>query len=290
MAKKKGYWSTYYHRSESKFFDFYFFELPKESSKKAGRKALYPDFLFVIFSLLYLQSFCGYRKVAFTLKTLLLSLNINPHFNTFYYRFNKIKELIYQVIQKVKHRDIVIVDSTGIKRYQAKEWRKAQEFIRAKTEEARRKLKRKYRFYKLTIAVDENGRVLEIRVTRLMKDDRVLATLESLNNNIVVVDSGYDTNRIYYFFEKRGVEPIIKPKGKRRYKHRVAKEMLYKWFTERERMQKLYRKRGIAERVFSLLKTWFGEGAKAKKYMRQELALKLFFCSGFVNLENRIEL
>jgi len=98
---------------------FYFFELSKEISKKAGRKALYPDFLFVIFPLLYLQSFCGYRKVAFTLKTLLLSLNINPHFNTFYYRFNKIKELIYQVIQKVKHRDIVIVNSTGIKKYRA---------------------------------------------------------------------------------------------------------------------------------------------------------------------------
>jgi len=69
MAKKKGYWSTYYHRSELKFFDFYFFELPKEISKKAGRKALHPDSLFVIFSFLYLQSFCGYRKVAFTLKT-----------------------------------------------------------------------------------------------------------------------------------------------------------------------------------------------------------------------------
>ncbi len=123
-----------------------------------------------------------------------------------------------------------------------------------------------------------------------MKDDMVLATLESLEDNIVIVDSGYDTNRIYRFFEKRGIEPIIKPKGKRKYKHRIAKEMLGKWFTERKRMQRLYKKRWSVERVFALLKGWFGKGIKAKKYIRQEYALKLFLCSSFVNLGNGVEL
>ena len=55
-------------------------------------------------------------------------------------------------------------------------------------------------------------------------------------------------------------------------------------------MQKLYKKRRVAERVFALLKGWFGEEIKAKKYIRQEYALKLFLCSGFVNLENRVGL
>lgn len=286
--KPKGYWSNYYAKTEKKIFDLYFFELPSE--KKRGRNPLYPNSIFIIFSPLYLQSHSGYRKVALALKTLLSKFNLNPHFNTFFYRFNKIKELLYQITKEVEHGDIIIVDSTGIKKYKANEWRKAQEFIKAKTKEARKKLKKKYGFYKLTIAVDERGKVREFRITKLMKDDRVLATLESLNDNIVIIDSGYDTNRIYYFFEKRRVEPIIKPKGKRKYRHRIAKEMLYKWFAERERMQKLYRKRWVAERLFALLKGWFGEGIKAKKYIRQEYALKLFLCSGFVNLGNRIGL
>jgi len=286
--KSKGYWHNYYQRTEKKIFDLYFFDLPFQ--KKRGRNPLYPNSIFLIYSLLYLQSYSGYRKVALALKALLSKLNLNPHFNTFYYRFNKIKELIYQITKEAKHGDIVIVDSTGIKKYKAKEWRKAQEFIKAKTEEARKKLKKKYRFYKLTIAVDEKGRVMEFRITRLIKDDRVLATLESLNNNIVIIDSGYDTNRIYRFFERRNVEPIIKPKGKRRYRHRIAKEMFGKWFSERRRMQNLYRKRWVVERVFALLKGWFGEGIKAKRYIRQEYALKLFLCSSFVNLGNGVEL
>jgi len=138
---------------------------------------------------------------------------------------------------------------------------------------------------KLTLLIDDKGKVKDFRLTRLIKDDKVLASFKDrLRDKTLIADKGYDTKRIYAFFGYYNVNPIIKPNKLRKPYHKLRGYMLYRWMNNKEEMNDLYSKRWHIERFFSLLKRTFRDGIKSKRYVWQEYAFKLYYVSEFMFL------
>jgi len=165
---------------------------------------------------------------------------------------------------KIEPNRTYFIDSTRIKSYKAYEWKKLIS-------------KKPSRFLKLTVMLDDKNRVRDLRRGYKFLLPSKTLKIESF------ADRGYDSKRIYDFFERNGIEPILKTKRIKKPFHRLRAGMIYKWFNDKD-MKKIYRQRWNIKRLFYLLKINFGDGVKARMFRHRyrEFVFKLYFVQNFL--------
>ena len=172
-------------------------------------------------------------------------------------------QLEERMLEKWNKGGILAVDSTGVKVYDRGEWMRQKHGVRRG-------------WYKLHVAVDENGNPILADVTEEdMADSEVFEEkfspkLGALQPREVDADGGYDTNNIFDAIGNAGAKPVIPPNDgaiigcTSKIRGRVVEEMIdigYKEWAKKHG----YGKRWIVEGYFSVFKGIFGEYVMSRK-------------------------
>lgn len=115
--------------------------------------------------------------------------------------------------------------------------------------------------YHLSIAVNEKGKILSLRIRKKycgdIKDAKYLYKHLPYKPEIILFDKAYDSEPLHKYFSQLGVRSIIPVrKGAIRGFHRLA--------LKRDSPRKLYNKRNIVESTFFAWKKKFGSSVSAK--------------------------
>jgi len=82
------------------------------SRSKRGRPRVYDSAIVILFTVLYLITYVGYRKIWALLSMIFDEI---PHFNTLYKRYYGIIKGLFKLLLRRKKAKVLIVDTTGLR-------------------------------------------------------------------------------------------------------------------------------------------------------------------------------
>jgi len=159
------------------------------------------------------------------------------------------QKLFYKTISKIS--SIVSIDGTGLERTKASE-----HYIR------RIDAKRPFcKGYHLSIIVGEDSKILNLRIrkryTHDIKDIKYLTKRLLKKPKIILMDRGYDSEKIHRYFALQNIRSIA-PVKKNWAKGQLRKKLKDNF------PKKLYNKRSRVESIFHALKQKFGSSVSSK--------------------------
>jgi len=160
------------------------------------------------------------------------------------------QKLFKQTIPSIT--DIVSIDGTGLERTKASE-----HYI--KRIDANRLFHKGYHF---SILVGENSKILSLRIrkkyTHDIKDAKYLVKTLNKKPRILLMDKGYDSEKLHQYFASQNIRSIA-PVKKNWAKGQIRKKLKDNF------PQKLYNKRNRVESIFHALKQKYGSNINSKK-------------------------
>ena len=159
------------------------------------------------------------------------------------------QKMFHKTISKIS--DIVSIDGTGLERTKASE-----HYIH------RIDGKRPFcKGYHLSIIVGEDSKILNLRIRKRyshdMKDARYLVKRLLKKPKIILMDKGYDSEKLHRYLREQGIYSVA-PVKKNWAKGQLRKELKDNF------PQKLYNKRSRVESIFHALKQKFGSSINSK--------------------------
>lgn len=116
--------------------------------------------------------------------------------------------------------------------------------------------------YHFSIIVGENSKILSLRIrkkyTHDIKDAKYLTKRLTFKPKIILMDKGYDSEKLHRFFAERNIRSIAPVK--KNFKKGQIRRKLKNNFP-----QKLYNKRSRVESIFHALKQKYGASISSKK-------------------------
>lgn len=174
-----------------------------------------------------------------------------------------------------KSNEVVIMDGTGLERTKA-----SHHYIK--------RIDGKIHFskgYHFSIIVGENSRILSLRIRKRyshdMKDARYLAKRLPNKPRIILMDKGYDSEKLHQYFAEQNIWSIA-PVRKNWAKGQLRKKLKDNF------PQKLYNKRSRVESIFHAFKQKFGASLSSKHIApaRTEIYCKSILHNLFLKLFN----
>jgi len=273
-------------------------ELKEMNVGKRGKPYDYPLSYIRFLAFIYVAFNLPYRQLEGFIRAM---TRLNPRLEkpdhaTIHRRVMKLNLNLDDSLKKSKKPITIAVDASGIKVTNRGDW------IRKKWKKERRG------FLKIHFAVDTKKRqIISMEVTDERTGDiKKFKPLVKKSGRVkkVLADSAYDSRDNFYFLQKMGIEPGIKPrkievvpkgwidlKGRKpsvkaRGNIPRKKEVIaYSLNQEEWKKKKGYGQRWNVESVFSAFKRIFGEHARAKKFnnMIREMNLKVFAYNFMIN-------
>jgi len=159
------------------------------------------------------------------------------------------QKMFYKTISKISN--IVSIDGTGLERTKASE-----HYIHRI--DAKRPF---YKGYHLSIIVGEDSKILNLRIRKRyshdIKDVKYLTKRLLKKPKIILMDKGYDSEKVHRYFASQNIWSIA-PVKKNWAKGQLRKKLKDNF------PQKLYNKRSRVESIFHALKQKFGSSVSSK--------------------------
>jgi len=242
---------------------------------KRGRDYLYSDELMLLGAILY-QLLRSLRVLQGFIEGLLIhkGFNRSPYFTTLFRRIfkSKLLERVKNLIEINKDKEnkinTIVIDSTGFSINYDSIYRVTKYHNRKK-------------FVKLVIAIDENNRIIDWRISdeRLSEAGVAKEIIKRYNPKNFYGDGAYDDIDLLYYCQNRNINAVVKirrnarPKG---FKQRLRNK-LYKLQREDPRWKEKtnYNFRTSVERLFSSIKRTMHDYLNSKKYHNNHLEWKI---------------
>lgn len=258
-------------------------EILSLNHNKKGGQYQYPTSLFTFLYTLKFAFRLGYRQEQGILNALskYVSIPAVPSYSQIQRRSVKLK--ISSLLPKSKSKQVIAIDSSGIKLYNSGQW-------------IREKHKKKSPFLKIHIAVNiDTKQAVAVKITNdSVGDNKVLTTLidrASCGGNIKksLLDGAYDTYEIWNELERRNIQPLIRLRRNavKKYWKSFTRALTVKEYigNEKEWVKKTgFGQRWQAEMWFSTFKRRFGENCTATKPRNvvHEILFKSVLCNKLI--------
>lgn len=202
---------------------------------------------------LFIKQYCqlSYRRTSFLLRSMGLKVATKSTLQRYAAKLKLPfwQKMFQQTISQVGK--IVSIDGTGLERTKASE-----HYIR------RIDAKRPFcKGYHLSIIVGEKSKILGLRIRQKychdIKDVKYLTKRLLKKPKIILLDKGYDSEKLHRYFAMQNIRSIA-PVKKNWAKGQIRKELKNNF------PQKLYNKRSRVESIFHALKQKFGSSVNSK--------------------------
>jgi hypothetical protein len=261
-------------------------ELRKMNKKKEGRPFNYPDTFMKFIGLVKMKIMFSYRKLHGFLRMFSAFFTV-PDYSQIFRRMGSLKLSIEDSLPEFNEPLFVSIDASGLQADNGGTW------LRNKHKS------KKQKWIKIHFVIDvKSKRILEFKVTTDKVHDnkrfRGLIRKTSRKHDIkkAAADPGYDDHKNYLLCDKKGIEPIIKPKrsanpyaiscNSEKYKEHKPRIKVIKDFQKlgykKWRDKTGYNYRTLNESAFHSFKSQYGHAVSSKKmkYVRQEILWKVF--------------